>query len=438
MSKPLVALVQPSAGGHRVPFREAARAYWRASKGLDRLELEQSTSMLPRCFNMLWADALNLRAQHPITHFAMLHDDVGAELGWLDTLYAEMERTGADILSVVVPIKNHFGVTSTAIDNPADPWIVRRLTMKEAFDLPETFGIEDIPYAEPGSCLLANTGCWICRFDSDWVERFADVAWHGDGQSGFRFRSKIIKGPEGKYLAADIPEDWDFSRMAAKLGRRVLCTRKVKVQHELPAYHNAHPWGNWPTDLHWLEYQQALRAGDGPPGWRFPADVDGWLSEREGRALADLARGKDVLEIGSYCGRSTICLAQTAARVCAVDPFDGRSTPTPRKTLPAFLENLARYSVLAKVKVCEGASVEMVPHIDACDLAFIDGAHDQVSVLADAAVALGKLRPGGLLAFHDYQRPGDEGVTAAVNMLLQGGAELVGIHDTLAVLRPAA
>ena len=45
--------------------------------------------------------------------------------------------------------------------------------------------------------------------------------------------------------------------------------------------------------------------------------VRGWLTQAEGDKLARLAEGKKVLEIGSYCGRSTIAMAlecQRAAR----------------------------------------------------------------------------------------------------------------------------
>jgi hypothetical protein len=53
--------------------------------------------------------------------------------------------------------------------------------------------------------------------------------------------------------------------------------------------------------------------------WKFPTDVRGWLTPKEGETLAQLAEGKLVLEIGSYHGLSTICMAQTAKMVHAID-----------------------------------------------------------------------------------------------------------------------
>lgn len=163
--------------------------------------------------------------------------------------------------------------------------------------------------------------------------------------------------------------------------------------------------------------------------WRFPAEVRGWLSELEGLALARLARGRTVLEIGCWEGRSTICLAQAAERVWAVDTFDGRGTPTPRDTFDAFTRNVERFGLGARVNVRVGTSAAMVPLIeDRVGLAFVDGAHDYESVRADAALAVAKLAPDGLLAFHDYRAfdgdvggPVEPGVTRAVNELLAAG-----------------
>jgi predicted O-methyltransferase YrrM len=70
------------------------------------------------------------------------------------------------------------------------------------------------------------------------------------------------------------------------------------------------------------------------------------------------------------------------------------------------------------------------------DLVFVDGSHDRESVSRDAALARGVLKPGGLLAFHDYGNR-DFGVTEAVDELLRGGAELLNVAGTVAVVRPA-
>jgi predicted O-methyltransferase YrrM len=64
--------------------------------------------------------------------------------------------------------------------------------------------------------------------------------------------------------------------------------------------------------------------------WAAVADVDGWMTEGQGRALFDAARscrpGGTIVEIGSFQGRSTIVLASAAAEgveVVAIDPHAG-------------------------------------------------------------------------------------------------------------------
>lgn len=178
--------------------------------------------------------------------------------------------------------------------------------------------------------------------------------------------------------------------------------------------------------------------------WKFPSDVRGWLSEAEGRKLAELARGKRVLEIGSYEGRSTICMAQVAARVDCIDPGDGRATTDPGEHLEALKSNLARYGLKAEVRVHVGTTDECAPDLEpGYDLIFIDGNHEQEFVEKDIQHAKRLLAPGGLLAFHDYRlyagefdERWDPGVTFAVQELIANGAILLERAHSLAVVKP--
>jgi predicted O-methyltransferase YrrM len=240
-----------------------------------------------------------------------------------------------------------------------------------------------------------------------------------------------IERIDGKWAAVTFPEDWHFSRQCRKLGLKLAATKAVRVDH-----YGGHRWCNqeawgWETDA-----QNGVAPAVVPDNWRFPDDVDGWLTEAEGRALAEVAAGKTVLEIGSYCGRSTICMAQTARAVYAVDTFDGRATPDVRDTFDEFSLNLDRYGVSGRVMVAVGKSADVVPTLgERMTMAFIDGAHDEASVLADAALAASVLTQNSLICFHDYQRIGNESVTAVVDHLRARGAELVRVVDTVAMLR---
>lgn len=162
-------------------------------------------------------------------------------------------------------------------------------------------------------------------------------------------------------------------------------------------------------------------------------DVPGWLTADEGRFLAEVARGKKVLEIGSYCGRSTIWMARTAEEVTAVDWFKGdacidkfhqtypeyaaKAVPAGKRLLEQFMANLAVYDVLHKVKVIVGDSDAILPKLSwrSFDVIFIDGAHDYFSTLNNLVPSLRLLRIPGVIAMHDWDRPT---VQAAAKFLL--------------------
>ena len=376
-------------------------------------------SSLPTAnFNRLWCWALNAARNGKVDYFAMIHSDIEPGEYWLDPLIDELEANGLDVLGVVAPIKDPRGLTSIAVAHESgDPFRIRnRLTMHEVFRLPETFTSEDV-----GGPLLLNTGLWVCKFDMTWAPNVF-----------FTVNDRIMIEPNGDYVAQVEPEDWFASRLFHELGLKIGCTRRIPIAHRgTTAYGTESPWGTDQFDKEWSS--GSFLAAD----W-FPHDAAGWLTEAEGRKLAELAAGKVVLEIGAYCGRSTVCLARDAVTVFTIDTFDGRGTANPGSTLAIFRRNLRRYGVEHKVHYVEGESADRLACLpEIYDLAFIDGSHDRASVLADAEGAAAVLRPGGLLVFHDYGGA-DPGVTEAVDELLAGGGELLERYGSLAVVRPPA
>jgi SAM-dependent methyltransferase len=150
-------------------------------------------------------------------------------------------------------------------------------------------------------------------------------------------------------------------------------------------------------------------------------DVRGWMRENERLFLKRLAFGKDVLELGAYEGLSTVTMAATARRVTAVDTFDGRATPEPKETLDILVGNLEAVGLRAKVRVCRGTTEEVLPTLEGpFDLVFIDCDHAYEAVRGDIRRSLPLLKPGGVLALHDYDA-GHPGVVRAVDELRAGG-----------------
>jgi SAM-dependent methyltransferase len=483
--QPIVYACQPGYGqGHKA----AKRKFWSASvnprgrwAGLGSVFDDTGSSLLADAFNVHWKTALNLQLQgRPVKYFAMLHDDVVPEDFWLDKLLDELEATGADLVSAVVPIKDPRGLSSTALDDPDDPWeTYRRLTMYEIHQLPETFTAGDCRlFMDPRLVeykvrpLLVNTGCWVCRMDRPWRFKvhfqihnriafvlgkdFEDTPTHASSEckdATVRYPADMIipnswyrEGMVGCFVNQVMSEDWDFSRQLARLGCDVRATRKVSLSHmaDFPYPNRDGSWGKWRHD-------EAMRKKWDPSYQDIPRGVDGWLTEGEGRALAELARGKDVLEIGSYCGLSTIWMARTARAMACVDPFDGRGTPKPRDTFQEFKDNLRRHGVSVGAGFCKvipfratsdqlykAGWAPRVTFPEGFDLAFIDGTHDAWNVLQDVRMATRLLKPGGLLAFHDYEtdHPEHRGVKEFVDGMVGHGACIVQRVDSLAVVRP--
>jgi predicted O-methyltransferase YrrM len=135
-------------------------------------------------------------------------------------------------------------------------------------------------------------------------------------------------------------------------------------------------------------------------------DVDGWLSREEADVLRALAVGKRVLEFGSYKGRSTVCMAEVAAHVTAVDHHRGDPQTGPADTLAEFIANLVACGVRDKVEVIVreiGRASAMLP-ASAYSLAFVDDDHDDAE--RSTRIALRHLEPGGVIAWHDWDYGG--------------------------------
>lgn len=203
--------------------------------------LPTSSSLLAHNFNDCVAAALN----NDYEYFGMLHTDIEIkEHGWLTVLVSEMNANGTDVIHAPAAIKDHRGITSTAIAYSDDDWaLTRRLTTSELQQLPETFDISDIKETIDGDALwlLPNTGCLVMRADT-WLKDF----------SGFEIKDRIRRHSEKIWISEVVPEDWNFGLWCGRNQVSVAGTRKVVTHHYGMTDHpTSFKWGPQ-VDEFWL------------------------------------------------------------------------------------------------------------------------------------------------------------------------------------------
>lgn len=160
------------------------------------------------------------------------------------------------------------------------------------------------------------------------------------------------------------------------------------------------------------------------------SSIEGFLSEEEAVGLFSLAAStpNGVLEIGTYCGRSTVAMA--AARKCiggspvyAVDHGNGsleHQGHIPHGgTWPKAIANFSNFEVDAYVVPVMLESLRARVLLDHMHwgLVFIDGGHERVNVMTDALIWIPKIVTGGRIAFHDYSPSGVQNVVPCVKAL---------------------
>ena len=147
--------------------------------------------------------------------------------------------------------------------------------------------------------------------------------------------------------------------------------------------------------------------------------IRGFMSAPELEQLATWAlRYYDILEIGSYMGRSTRALADnTGGTVMAIDDFNGlrenTDNPPQEDIRGSFLRNLRDHILSGKVTPIEANHSTRLPI--RCDMCFIDGSHDYESVRRD----IGNWSHAKLLCGHDFDSIHPD-VMRAVDELVPG------------------
>jgi predicted O-methyltransferase YrrM len=135
-----------------------------------------------------------------------------------------------------------------------------------------------------------------------------------------------------------------------------------------------------------------------------------WFSYHEAHWLRHFGHlagrpGQQALEVGSFEGRSACWLIQNlltgeGSRLLCVEPFeqyDGQERN--------FDYNIGLAGGENKVVKLRGRSQQVLPYLPAAsfDLIYVDGSHEVLDVLQDAAMCWMLLKPGGVIVFDDYE-----------------------------------
>lgn len=182
--------------------------------------------------------------------------------------------------------------------------------------------------------------------------------------------------------------------------------------------------------------------------------IEGWLTDEEADLLIAATAGAvrrfgdslKIVEVGSYCGRSTIVLTSVIkilcprAKIFAIDPHDGRIGDADRAiqslppTLGRFKRNLAEAGAMEHVEILPVHSWETAWD-QPIGMLFIDGLHDYDNVARDFRHFESWLSLDAYIAFHDYA-PHYPGVqTLVTEVLRSGGYQTVNCKGSMMLIR---
>ena len=196
-----------------------------------------------------------------------------------------------------------------------------------------------------------------------------------------------------------------------------------------------------PDDI--IYFAEVLRSVD---------DVDGWMSPDQAKALYEAARscrkGDQIVEIGSFRGRSTIVLASAAApgvEIVAIDPHAGNDRGP--QEIDGFADQAATDHEIFNANLANAGVGDRVRHVRAMSagahddvvgeiaVLYIDGAHRYAPARQDIVEWGARVRSGGTLLIHDSFS--SIGVTAAIGRELMFGRRFryVGRARSLTIYR---
>jgi predicted O-methyltransferase YrrM len=243
---------------------------------------------------------------------------------------------------------------------------------------------------------VRRSGTGFMRIHRSVFERMKEVSPryfnHGEEQWDF-FQSGVL---DGEWLS----EDWYFCDRARSLGFQIMLHLGIQTHHE-------------GTAVYPLPQPEAL-----PTKWQ---DIPGWFDYEDAyrEIAAALSGGGSFVEVGSWMGRSIAAMASfvpDSVAIYAVDTFKGSDEEAHRAIINQnggtirhiFDRNMAALGLGGWINVIQETSVEAASRFadNSLDAVFIDAGHTYEDVAADLDAWMSKVKPGGILAGHDYDYPG--------------------------------
>jgi hypothetical protein len=142
----------------------------------------------------------------------------------------------------------------------------------------------------------------------------------------------------------------------------------------------------------------------------FPEGVRGWLTYEEADILTRVARGRIGLEVGTFCGKSTLLLGQVCPVLITVDTHRGDRNVGVQDTLTEFLINLERFGRKVSLNrvipvICRIEDIGSLLAPASFSFIYIDAEHYEDAAEASVKAVEHCASPDCVWAFHDYGIP---------------------------------
>lgn len=162
------------------------------------------------------------------------------------------------------------------------------------------------------------------------------------------------------------------------------------------------------------------------------------ITDLELNVICKIAMGikaKNIFEIGTYLGRTTVNLAYNTGKDSHIYTLN-----LPQKDCTFLMGKYIREHETISNKITQligdSKKFDYSPYFNKIDLFFIDGGHNYISVLNDGEKALKCVRKGGFIIWHDFDFTHLGSSRAIIEICIKNRLKLNKIDDTkLAIVK---